>query len=87
MQRKIVVILTHGIFAWTSAHKSWIGEAMKPFLASISDLLEKCQTYLSVTAQRSPPEVKYRQDIVIIFGVVLVVLVLFLIGAYVITRF
>jgi hypothetical protein len=86
LQRKIVVILTRDIFAWTSAH-SWIGEAMKPFLASILDLLDKCQTYLSVTAQRSRPEVRYRQDLVIISAVVLVVLVLFLIGAYVITRF
>jgi hypothetical protein len=40
-----------------------------------------------VTAQRSRPEVRYRQDLVIISAVVLVVLVLFLIGAYVITRF
>jgi biopolymer transport protein ExbD len=38
-------------------------------------------------AQRSPPEVRYRQDIVIISAVVLVVLVFFVIGAYVITRF
>jgi hypothetical protein len=60
---------------------------MKPFLAYISDILNKYQTYLSVTAQRSPPEVRYRQDILIISAVVLVVLVLFLIGAYVITRF
>ena len=60
---------------------------MKPFLAHISDLVDKCQTYLSVTAQRSRPEVRYRQDILIISAVVLVTLVLFLIGAYVITRF
>jgi hypothetical protein len=60
---------------------------MKPFLASLSDLIEKCQNYLSVTAQRSPPEVRYRQDILIISAIVLVVLVLFLIGGYVITRF
>ena len=65
----------------------WIGEAMKPFLAYVSDLLDKCQTYLSVTAQRSRPEVRYRQDILIISAIMLVVLVLFLIGAYVITRF
>ena len=62
-------------------------EAMKPFLAHISDLVDKCQTYLSVTAQRLPPEVRYRQDILIISAIVLVSLVLFLIGAYVITRF
>ena len=68
------------------AHSS-IGEAMKPFLAYLSDVLNKCQTYLSVTAQRLPPEVRYRQDILIISAVVLVTLVLFLIGAYVITRF
>ena len=60
---------------------------MKPFLAYISDVLNKCQTYLSVTAQRSPPEVRYRQDILIISAVVLVIVALFLIGAYVITRF
>jgi hypothetical protein len=66
---------------------AWIGEAMKPFLAHVSDVLNKCQTYLSVTAQRSLPEVRYRQDILVISAVVLVVLVLFLIGAYVITRF
>jgi hypothetical protein len=60
---------------------------MKPFLAYISDVLNKCQTYLSVTAQRSPPDVRYRQDILIISAVVLVTLVLFLIGAYVLTRF
>jgi hypothetical protein len=60
---------------------------MKPFLASISDVLIKCQTYLSVTAQRSRPEVRCRQDILVISAVALVVLVLFLIGAYVITRF
>ena len=72
--------------AWTSVPGS-IGEAMKPFLAYISDVLNKCQPYLSVTAQRSPPEVRYRQDILIISAVVLVTLVLFLIGAYVITRF
>ena len=64
-----------------------IGEAMKPFLAYISDVLNKCQPYLSVTAQRSSREVRYWQDILIISAVVLVTLVLFLIGAYVITRF
>jgi hypothetical protein len=80
------VILTRGIFGVDIAHSS-IGEAMKPFLAYLSDVLNKCQTYLSVTAQRLPPEVRYRQDILIISAVVLVTLVLFLIGAYVITRF
>jgi hypothetical protein len=60
---------------------------MKPFLAYISDVLNKCQTYLSVTAQRSAPGVRHRQDILIISAVALVVLVLFLIAAYVITRF
>ena len=60
---------------------------MKPFLAYISDALNKCLTYLSVTAQRSSEGWRYRQDIIIISAVVLVVLVLFLIGAYVITRF
>ena len=60
---------------------------MQPFLAHISDVLSKWQNYLSVTAQRSPPEVRYRQDILIISAIVLVTLVLFLIGAYVITRF
>jgi hypothetical protein len=66
---------------------SSIGEPMKPFLAYISDVLNKCQTYLGVTAQRSPSEMRYRQDIIIISLVVLVTLALFLIGAYVITRF
>jgi hypothetical protein len=60
---------------------------MKPFLAHISDVLIKCQTYLNVAAQRSPSGVRNRQDILITSAVVLVVLVLFLIGAYVITRF
>jgi hypothetical protein len=64
-----------------------IGEAMKPFLAHISDVLNRSQTYLNVTAQRSSDGWTYRQDIVIISAVLLVVLVLFLIGAYVITRF
>lgn len=40
-----------------------------------------------MTVQRFRPEVRYRQDIVVIFAVVLVVLVHFFIGAYVITRF
>ena len=86
LQRKRVVILTRGIFGVDIGHRS-IGEAMKPFLAYISDVSDKCLTYFSVTAQRSPPEVRYRQDIVIISAIVLVTLVLFLIGAYVITRF
>lgn len=64
-----------------------IGEAMKPFLAHISDILNRWQTCLSVTAQRSAEARRYRQDILIISAAVLVVLVLFFIGAYVITRF
>jgi hypothetical protein len=80
------VILTRGIFGVDTV-TAWIGAVMKPFLACLSDLVDKCQNYLSVTAQRSPPEVRYRQDIVIISAAVLVVLVLLVIGAYVITRF
>jgi hypothetical protein len=81
------VILTRGIFGVDIGPQLDREKHMKPSLAYISDVLNKSQTYLSVTAQRSPPEARYRQDILIISAVVLVTLVLFLIGAYVITRF
>ena len=60
---------------------------MKSFLAYISAVLDKWQTYTSVEAQRSPPGMRYRQDIIVIFAVMLVVFVLYVVAAYLITRF
>jgi hypothetical protein len=60
---------------------------MKPFLAHISALLDKLKTYLGPEAQRSAPGLRYRQDIIVISAVMLVVLVLYLLAAYLITRF
>ena len=60
---------------------------MKPFLAYISSLWERLETYLGTERQRSAPESRFRQDVVVVTAAIVVVLVLYLLAAYVITRF
>jgi hypothetical protein len=80
------VILTHRIFAWRLARNS-IGQTMKPFLAYISGLLNECRTYLDVTAKWMAVPLRILADILILTLVTLVVvLALYLLAAYLITR-
>ncbi len=60
---------------------------MKPFLAYISALSEKLETYFSTERQRSEAGSRLRQDVLVISAAILVVLVLYLLAAYLITRF
>jgi hypothetical protein len=60
---------------------------MKPFLAYISSVLEKLQTYLGTERQRPGAGSRFRQDILVTSAAMLVVLVLYVLAAYVITRF
>lgn len=81
-----LVILTQRIFG-LEIGRNTTGQAMKLFLAYISAVLNRLETYLGVTAQRSDQDTRHRQDIIVISAVMLVVLVLFLLAAYLITRF
>jgi hypothetical protein len=58
----------------------------KPFLAYISSLWEKLETYLGTARQRSEAGSRFRQDIVVISAAMLVVLALYFLAAYLITR-
>jgi flagellar biogenesis protein FliO len=58
----------------------------KPFLAYISFLWEKLEKYLGTARQRSEAGLRFRQDIVVISAAMLVVLALYLLAAYLITR-
>ena len=60
---------------------------MKPFLAYISTLWEKLGSYLGTERQRSEADTKVQQDIIVASAAILVVLVLYLLAAYLITRF
>jgi flagellar biogenesis protein FliO len=59
----------------------------KPFLAYISSLWENLETYLGTERQRSEAGSRFRQDIVVISAAMLVVLALYFLAAYLITRF
>jgi hypothetical protein len=60
---------------------------MKPFLAYVWSVLEKMKAYLGTERQRSEAGSRFRQDIIVISAVILVVLVLYVLAAYLIIRF
>jgi len=59
----------------------------KPFVAYIASLWEQLETYLGTERQRSEAGSRLRQDVVVISVAIALVVVLFLLAAYLITRF